>query len=392
MKQFLSITFSLVIMIITLQSARAEILTLQNDGWNSGDTAYVIPGFAPGDAAAVTLGPVDQISHLTKIHFIFGGSTTTQILTVVVYGDTGDATPGAQLYSADYELTGADNAIQEIDLVSENISIPAGTSIRVSLVFQHTGAPSVAGDDDGDHKGDRNWIFSYDTGTWAQADSLGVTRDWIIRAMVDTYCEPAVEFTCGDDSCILSTQVCDGTGDCPGGDDETDCSCDGATEFTCGDDSCISRALLCDGTSDCTDGSDEVDCSCDGATEFTCGDDSCISRALICDGTSDCTDGSDETACPCDGATEFTCGDDSCVVADLTCDGTSDCSDGSDEWPLNTACTDPGTDPGTDKEESQCGCNFSGGSDSALLPLLLMGMLGVLFTRRRLTRHPGDNH
>jgi len=104
-------------------------------------------------------------------------------------------------------------------------------------------------------------------------------------------CEPILEFTCKDKTCINVAQVCDRKIDCPDGSDESDCYCtlivyiihkkmtkthfpDETTtfggkitqlpcsedQFKCQNEECVNLAQKCDGKQDCTDNSDEVNC------------------------------------------------------------------------------------------------------------------------------------
>lgn len=95
---------------------------------------------------------------------------------------------------------------------------------------------------------------------------------------------------------------CDGQNDCPGRDDEHDCSFCFKDEFTCDNQHCIPEKWVCDKTDDCDDGSDEKNCNgakeiinkfnkCD---EFKCSIGTCLPYSKVCDGTRDCPDGSDE--------------------------------------------------------------------------------------------------
>jgi len=164
-------------------SASAAILTLQNDSFVDGAAAGFQQGFVSGEAAAVTLGPVNEAFKVRKIQLLFGGGGSTKDVTVRVYADdAGTTDPGALLFEADYTLQAADDALQEIDLTGENIAHGAG-SIRVSVLFSHTSFPSVARDDDG-IKAKRNWIWTQ--GTWLESGMLGLAGDWIVRAEVET--------------------------------------------------------------------------------------------------------------------------------------------------------------------------------------------------------------
>lgn len=60
--------------------------------------------------------------------------------------------------------------------------------------------------------------------------------------------------------CLDSSQFCDGDIDCPGEEDEKNCSNCQANEFTCKNHMCISKTKRCDGKPDCLDASDEMNC------------------------------------------------------------------------------------------------------------------------------------
>ncbi|CAG2062409.1 unnamed protein product [Timema podura] len=109
--------------------------------------------------------------------------------------------------------------------------------------------------------------------------------------------------------CIMESWVCDGTGDCPGEEDEENCKevvrC-GVNEFMCRKDgSCIHMSWVCDGKIDCPDNSDEVACVRNNTTSapatpschpgfFPCDINLCLPMVKLCDGHQDCYDGFDE--------------------------------------------------------------------------------------------------
>ncbi|CAG4954491.1 unnamed protein product [Colias eurytheme] len=70
------------------------------------------------------------------------------------------------------------------------------------------------------------------------------------------------ELACGDGSCVPRDWVCDGTQDCPGGEDEAPCSTCEENEFRCSSGLCIVKRWVCDGYSDCPSGDDELDKNC----------------------------------------------------------------------------------------------------------------------------------
>ena len=164
--------------------ATAYQLELKNDGWTDEASLGCQGGFASDEEAAVTLGPVASTFSIEKIQFVFCGSTDTVTLTLKIYQESGNLLPGAILHEADYQVTGADDALQEIDLATENILVPGGGSVRVSFMFNHSGYPGVARDDDGNIKNVLNWIKASNFG-WVNSETFGLTGDWVIRAMVD---------------------------------------------------------------------------------------------------------------------------------------------------------------------------------------------------------------
>lgn len=122
------------------------------------------------------------------------------------------------------------------------------------------------------------------------------------------------QFQCWTGQCILNAWLCDGSFDCPGGEDEQHCegtknNCSEPGQFRCRDDgSCIAMSEVCDGKPDCPDKSDELSCleqyvpnepatpSCN-LGYFPCDGGSCYPLALMCDGNNDCRDLYDEKDC-----------------------------------------------------------------------------------------------
>ncbi|XP_037037177.1 basement membrane-specific heparan sulfate proteoglycan core protein isoform X11 [Bradysia coprophila] len=151
------------------------------------------------------------------------------------------------------------------------------------------------------------------------------------------------EFSCDISRCIPISQRCDNEYNCNDGTDEEgcpshpvepkpDCTPD---EFRCGDGSCIPHSYYCDGAVNCpNDEEDERDCGCQD-NEYTCLDQSCISKSQVCDTYRDCIDGDDEENCPdvdrpCN-PSEFQCDGRKCLSNQKRCDGKVDCRDYTDE-------------------------------------------------------------
>ncbi|KAB7505772.1 Very low-density lipoprotein receptor [Armadillidium nasatum] len=139
--------------------------------------------------------------------------------------------------------------------------------------------------------------------------------------------------------CIPKKRHCDGTPDCPGGEDEKDCvprTCP-ADWFKCNNSQCIPLVWVCDGDRDCLDESDEqADCPTRKCreNEFRCKNGRCIPNSWVCDGEPDCMDKEDENECSGTRSCNpmyFKCENNKCIPNRWQCDGDDDCQDGSDE-------------------------------------------------------------
>ncbi|XP_063709414.1 uncharacterized protein LOC134837947 [Culicoides brevitarsis] len=122
-------------------------------------------------------------------------------------------------------------------------------------------------------------------------------------------CRGDDRFRCpGTSKFICDHQKCDGTRDCPNGEDEThedceekDLNCADGKKFFCKFSSIyICATSKCDKNYDCPHGEDELDCHTPEChdDEFACDLTRCIPMADRCNGYSDCDDGTDEHECP----------------------------------------------------------------------------------------------
>ncbi|KAK9497166.1 hypothetical protein O3M35_004534 [Rhynocoris fuscipes] len=168
------------------------------------------------------------------------------------------------------------------------------------------------------------------------------------------------QLSCNNGHCIDKSLACNGDDDCEDGSDELNCptvgtnraedvtstqylTCD-TTQFLCSSSAlCLPIQIRCNGTSECPKGEDEV--ACEGICpieQFKCPSNLCIPKQWVCDGLADCPDGYDELNCHPLNATEtvveckgYECKDgSSCVLWSKLCDGKDDCKDGSDEGGL----------------------------------------------------------
>jgi len=153
---------------------------LRNDSWEPTGTLNYQAGFETGDQAAAVLGPATVASTLKEVRLVFGGAAGTSTITLSVYSDDGDVSPGTPLYAGDFEITAADDVFNVLDVSAENIAVPEGASLRVAITLDHSGDPSVATDDDGIET-DRNYVHLLGTG-WVHAEYLDIIDDFVIRA------------------------------------------------------------------------------------------------------------------------------------------------------------------------------------------------------------------
>ncbi|XP_063629184.1 prolow-density lipoprotein receptor-related protein 1-like [Cydia splendana] len=185
--------------------------------------------------------------------------------------------------------------------------------------------------------------------------ALNVATSSVYRCHKNTSKCTVDQFSCGA-LCLPLSARCDGSADCPRGEDEADCSL-------------TPLSVRCDGSADCPRGEDEADCSC-APTAFRCASDKtclhectphtyyiCLSLTPLsvrCDGSADCPRGEDEADCSC-APTAFRCASDKTCLHECTphtyyiclsltplsvrCDGSADCPRGEDEADCSCAPT-----------------------------------------------------
>lgn len=157
-------------------------ITLQNDGFFDGQAVNFQGGFVIGEMAASRFLPPAGTWRINRVELLFGSTNVTETVTLRVYDDAAQTpAPGPQQFFGDYQLTGSATVLHQIDLSASNVLVSG--PFRVALEFQHDGPPSVASDTDGSIQPDRNFIFAF--GSWFESSTLGVTGDWVLRAVVE---------------------------------------------------------------------------------------------------------------------------------------------------------------------------------------------------------------
>ena len=164
-------------------SSFAAEITLQNDGFTGGVAAFQ-SGFAENEIAASVFDPSGPFPMpLTEVLFLFGNIEAQGIIILHVWDDAaGTTNPGVELYSEAFQITGSASAFTSIDLSAANVEVNG--PFRVGIEFTANGLPSVARDTDGTISATKNFINALGLG-WVQSNLLGLTGDWVIRAVVD---------------------------------------------------------------------------------------------------------------------------------------------------------------------------------------------------------------
>ncbi len=177
--------------------ANANEVTMQNDSLTNNSQGTIEPGFASGEAAASWLtstctGNIVALDVLWRS--LFGGAPQSVEQAILVYDAGTFPAPGAKLLELDGpQMT--DGVINEYRYLDEQQTIPISVPVVqnqtyvVAFVFENppdqSVGPSVVADT-GCQAG-KNALFG-DIGLgpdWYSSCSLGVSGDWVIRAVVD---------------------------------------------------------------------------------------------------------------------------------------------------------------------------------------------------------------
>lgn len=183
----------MVIALMTAVPAAAAVKELSNDSFAGSGSVTCQIGFIEGESAAVKLvaDPGDYPYQVKKVRMLVCPSSTSGFVILRLYEDnTGTVLPGALIYEEIVQVTGADDALNELDLSQQAIVITSG-SVRVELEWFQTSPPGIANDLDG-FVPNANYIYADPPGAWFYSNQLGVMGDWIVRMEIETGAEPPI--------------------------------------------------------------------------------------------------------------------------------------------------------------------------------------------------------
>ncbi len=384
-KALMSVTWILVWTVAGISNAQET--TVQNDSLAGGDQGTIQAGFIAGESAAAWLtSPCNGNIVAVQVFWrsLIGGSPPSLEDSITIFDGGVFATPGSVLLNSGVqpaEILGpvmTDGVINEFRFLDENMVIPLSVPVLandvfvVSFKFLNTPSPvlgpSVVTDSDGCQTG-KNGVFAV-PGGWFGACLLGVTGDFVIRAVVD--CNPTQACCFDADTCVnLTAADCGTASGFPQG-PGTDCN-----TFNCfpigaccmPDGNCMPDLSPSDcGTAGGTYQGDDTDClliSCPAPSGACClsngnclflneTDCTAIPNASWAGLSTDCTDADNNmTADACEPGV---CGDGTQDVGEECDDGNIDPGDGCDEnCQIEPFCGDGTVDPGEDcEQDSDC--------------------------------------
>jgi hypothetical protein len=175
---------SIGIVLLLIFSSPLSATELINDGWSDGEPAVFQGGFDNGEIGAARFVPAGPCPcFVSQVTLLYGGDNLTRTVRLHIWEDgAGNWEPGPEISASDYELTGANDALQLFDLSSSGIFVNG--PFRVGIEFFDDGLPAIARDDDGDIQPATNFILVSGL-VWVESGSLGLTGDWVIRATIE---------------------------------------------------------------------------------------------------------------------------------------------------------------------------------------------------------------
>ena len=191
--------FVLALAVALPANAAASEVTLKNDSLASFGNATIIAGFAAGEMAGSWLtSPCD--GNLVAVQIFWRSQTGTEAdmigNAIHIYRSGTFPSPGMEAQTIGGPVL-QDNAMNEWRYLDENntqpliVPVTAGETVAVALEFAEaplTSGPSVVIDTDGNTSGRNSLYATLDNGSsfaWYNSATLGVTGDWVIRAVVN---------------------------------------------------------------------------------------------------------------------------------------------------------------------------------------------------------------
>jgi hypothetical protein len=189
--------------------AQAAEVVVQNDSLSGGDTGAIQVGFDPGESAAAWLSsPCDGDIVAVQVMWrsFFGGEPQSLEDSISIYAAGTFPTPGALLELLEGPVM-TDGVLNEFRYIDEaqtillSVPVTADQVFVVSFKFANDPpalGPSVVTDTSG-CQGGKNAVDATSLG-WVNACALGVSGDFVIRAVVD--CQEATGACCdGNANC-----------------------------------------------------------------------------------------------------------------------------------------------------------------------------------------------
>lgn len=194
-------------------SVFADEVVVKNDSLAGGSNAAICPCFAAGEEAAVWLtSPFDGNIVAIQIFWrsLGGGQPQSLEDAIIVYNAGNFPSPG----SVKDTLSGpvlTDGVLNEYRYKDENQTIPisipvaANEEFVISLKFLNSNninptLPSIVSDANGCQSG-KNTV-KVDGSTWLSACALGVSGDWVIRAVIESSGDPTGAACLQDGTCM----------------------------------------------------------------------------------------------------------------------------------------------------------------------------------------------
>jgi hypothetical protein len=297
-----AVVYLWVLLVGGVSGAFGTEVTVRNDSLVEGELGMIQTGFVAGESAAVWLNsPCDGNIVAVQVYWRSVTGTAPQSLedSISIFESGAFPVPGTLLEIIEGPVM-TDSVINEFRYLDENQTIPlivpvtTGQGFVVSFKFLNgpdpVSGPSVVTDADGCQAG-KNTIDEITIG-WIDVCLLGVSGDWVIRAVVD----------CG----ALPGACCQVGGTCADGLTEPQCSSAGGAfqgEGTeCGSITCTEACcFLPSGCLDLT----VSDCGIAGGFNqgpgTDCASTECFPAGACCNPDGSCTDDVPETDCTAGG-------------------------------------------------------------------------------------------